>query len=373
MPGSTFGKYFRVTTWGESHGPALGCVVDGCPAGLPLSEADLQPYLDRRKPGTSAVTTSRKEEDLVEILSGVFEGKTTGAPISLMIRNTSQRSGDYGNLADTYRPGHADYTFDRKYGIRDYRGGGRSSGRETAARVAAGAIAMQLLNTLGISLYAGTVAIGPVRMSAEKLAACRREDFIRARENAVVMPDAEMAKEAAAYIETCRMQRDSAGGIVECRIDGVPAGLGETVFDKLDALLGQALFSIGAVKAVEIGDGVQVVGQKGSENNDPIRRKDGKTVFDSNHAGGILGGMSNGDRIVVKAHFKPTPSIYQPQDTIKKDGSETVLEIVGRHDPVVAPRAVVVVEAMCALTLADLLLANMGARIEYLRKIYADA
>ena len=370
MPGSTFGKQFRVTTWGESHGPALGCVIDGCPAGLSLSEADIQPYLARRKPGTSAATTQRKEDDLVEILSGVFDGVTTGAPISLMIRNTSQRSGDYGNLADTYRPGHADYTFDQKYGIRDYRGGGRSSGRETAARVAAGAVAIKILCQLGISVYAGTTAIGPIRLSEDQLAALTPEDFAAARNNAVGMPDAALAKQALAYIDACRMERDSVGGIVECRIDGAPAGLGETVFDKLDALLGQALFSIGAVKAVEIGDGTKVAERKGSENNDRIRMQDGCASFVTNHAGGILGGMSNGDQIIARAYFKPTPSIYQPQDTIRKDGSETVLEIAGRHDPVVVPRAVVVVEAMCALTLCDLLLANMGARMDHLEKIY---
>ena len=370
MPGSTFGKYFRVTTWGESHGPALGCVIDGCPAGLALSEDDLQPFLARRKPGTSAATTQRKEDDLVEILSGVFEGVTTGAPISLMIRNTSQRSGDYGNLADTYRPGHADYTFDQKYGIRDYRGGGRSSGRETAARVAAGAVAIKILAQLGINVYAGTTAIGPVQLSKEQLDALTPEDFVSGHSNAVGMPDAAMAEQAMKYIEDCRMQRDSVGGVVECRIDGAPAGLGETVFDKLDALLGQALFSIGAVKAVEVGDGIAVATRKGSENNDKIRSKDGRADFQTNHAGGILGGMSNGDRIVVRAYFKPTPSIYQPQETIKKDGSETVLEIAGRHDPVVVPRAIVVVESMCALTIVDLLLANMGARMENLEKLY---
>ena len=370
MPGSTIGKYFRVTTWGESHGPALGCVIDGCPAGLELCEEDIQPYLVRRKPGTSAATTQRKEDDLVEILSGVFEGKTTGAPISLMIRNTSQRSGDYGNLADTYRPGHADYTFDQKYGIRDYRGGGRSSGRETAARVAAGAVAIKILRNLSISVYAGTTAIGPVALSPEQLDTLTEADFITARSNAVGMPDAASAEQAMNYIEECRMQRDSVGGVVECRIDGAPAGLGETVFDKLDALLGQALFSIGAVKAVEVGDGIAVATRKGSENNDKIRCKNGKAAFESNHAGGILGGMSNGDQIRVRAYFKPTPSIYQPQETIKKDGTETVLEIAGRHDPVVVPRAVVVVEAMCALTLTDLLIANMGAKMSNLEKLY---
>ena len=260
MSQSSFGKRFKVTTWGESHGKALGAVVDGCPAGLSLSEEDIQKYLDRRKPGQSRYTTARKEGDLVEILSGTFEGKTTGTPISLMIRNTDQRSRDYGNIAYSYRPGHADYTFDQKYGFRDYRGGGRSSARETAARVAAGAIAACLLEQLGISFCTYTKSIGPVEI----------QNFYQEEiwNNPVYMPDAEAASKAQAYLEECLSRKDSAGGVIEGRIYGVPAGLGDPVFVKLDAVLAQALMSIGAVKAVEIGDGIAVGKMNGSTNND---------------------------------------------------------------------------------------------------------
>ena len=364
MAGSTFGKHFTVTTWGESHGPALGAVVDGCPAGLPLCEEDIQIYLDRRKPGTSAVTTARKEDDAVRILSGVFDGKTTGTPISLFIENTSQHSKDYGNIAVTYRPGHADYTFDAKYGFRDYRGGGRSSGRETAARVAAGAIAIKILNQLGIQINAYTRSIGDIEINDTSF------DLSYARTSPVCMPDPEAEKLALEYIAKCRSEKDSVGGCIECTIEHVPAGIGEPVFDKLDAALGKALFSIGAVKAVEIGAGIEASKMRGSDNNDPIRMENGRVAFQSNHAGGTLGGISSGEPILLRAYVKPTPSIYQPQETITNDHENTVLEIAGRHDPVIVPRAVVVVESMCALTLLDLMLANMGAKMEHLTKIY---
>ncbi len=366
MPGSTFGNLFRVTTWGESHGPALGCVIDGCPAGVLLSEEDIQPFMDRRKPGTSAVTTQRAEADRVEILSGVFEGKTTGAPISIMIRNTSQHSGDYDELKELYRPGHADYTFDAKYGFRDHRGGGRSSGRETAARVAAGAVAMKILNSLGTEIKAYTHSIGNVSISAVK-------DMDERLKNPVCMPDKEAAERALAYMEECRKKCDSAGGIAECRVSGLPAGLGEPVFDKLDAMLGHALFSIGAVKAVEIGDGVAVTSVYGSENNDGMHMEDGRPVFETNHAGGILGGISNGNEIFLRVHFKPTPSIYSSQHTVNRKGEDVELAIKGRHDPVVVPRAVVVVECMTALTLADSLLMNMSAKMEGIERFYLKA
>ena len=362
MSGSTFGNIFRVTTWGESHGPALGCVIDGCPAGLKLSEEDIQPYMDRRKPGTSAVTTQRNEADKVEILSGVFEGYTTGCPISIMIRNTSQHSSDYGNLADTYRPGHADYCFDMKYGTRDYRGGGRSSGRETAARVAAGAVAVKMLKELGISINAYTAAIGDVHIKKHDLNECPR--------NVVYMPDAEAAAKAFDLIEQCRKAKDSVGGIVECVIKGAPAGLGEPVFDKLDACLGSALFSIGAVKAVEIGDGINVTSGHGSDNNDAMHMENGHVSFDTNHAGGILGGISNGNDISMRVHFKPTPSIFREQKTVNKKGEDVSLTISGRHDPVVVPRAVVVVECMSALVMADALLKNMCSKMDNIRKVY---
>ena len=362
MNKSSFGNYFTVTTWGESHGKALGAVVDGCPAGLSLCEEDIQKFLDRRKPGQSRYTTARKEGDLVEILSGVFDGRTTGTPISLMVRNTDQRSRDYGNIACSYRPGHADYTFDAKYGFRDYRGGGRSSGRETIGRVAAGAIASRILETLGISFCTYTKSIGPVEITDFDA-----EEITR---NAFYMPDAGAASAAGAYLEECMKNQDSAGGIIECRIKNVPAGLGNPVFEKLDAVLAQAVMSIGAVKAVEIGDGFHVSGMKGSEDNDGFHTENGRITKTSNHAGGIMGGMSDGSEIILRAAVKPTPSISQPQNTVTKDGSELSLEIRGRHDPVIVPRAVVVVESMCALAITDALFSNMTSRMDSIQRFY---
>ena len=362
MAGNTFGKIFRITTWGESHGKALGVVVDGVPAGLPVSEADIQAFLDRRKPGGSRFSTPRKEADAVQILSGVFEGKATGTPISLLIPNTSQRSADYSEIASYYRPGHADYTFDQKYGFRDYRGGGRSSGRETAGRVAAGAIASLLLSQLGIRVCAYTKSIGPVF--------CERFCEEEIRNNPLCMPDAQAACRAEAYLEECIKRQDSSGGVVECFADGVPAGLGDPVFDKLDAALAGAVMSIGAVKAVEIGDGTAVSRARGSENNDPFRMRDGHVEKETNHAGGILGGISDGSRILLRAHIKPTPSVFSEQRTVNRDGEDITIRIKGRHDPVIVPRAVVVVEAMTALVLADALLSNMGARLDGVREFY---
>ena len=362
MNKSSFGNHFTVTTWGESHGKALGAVIDGCPAGLSLNEEDIQKFLDRRKPGQSRYTTARKEGDLVEILSGVFEGKTTGTPISLMVRNTDQRSRDYGNLAYSYRPGHADFTFDAKYGFRDYRGGGRSSGRETIGRVAAGAIASRILETLGISFCTYTKSIGPVEITDFDA-----EEITR---NAFYMPDASAASAAGAYLEECMKNQDSAGGVIECRIKNVPAGLGNPVFEKLDAVLAQAVMSIGAVKAVEIGDGFQVSRMKGSEDNDGFHTENGQITKTSNHAGGIMGGMSDGSEIILRAAVKPTPSISQPQNTVTKDGSELSLEIRGRHDPVIVPRAVVVVESMCALAITDALFSNMTSRMDSIQRFY---
>ncbi|MCR5012708.1 MAG: chorismate synthase [Lachnospiraceae bacterium] len=375
MAGSTFGKNFRVTTWGESHGPALGAVIDGCPAGLPLSEEDIQKYLDRRKPGTSALTTSRSESDRVEILSGVYEGMTTGCPISLMIRNTSQHSKDYGNLKTTFRPGHADLCLDEKYGVRDYRGGGRSSGRETAARVAAGAIAAKALETLGIEIHAVTASIGNVSVPSELLEVLNNESLKTAYSLHSVMPDRSLDDAVTELITKCREEKDSVGGSIYCTVTGMPIGIGEPVFDKLDATLSHAIFSIGAVKAVEIGDGIAVAKLNGSENNDKIRTEtDGSVSFETNHAGGILGGMSCSAPIKIRAYFKPTPSIYRTQDTIakKENGTfeNTELNIEGRHDPVIVPRAVVVVECMTAITIFDALLENMGAKMEHLKKIY---
>ena len=362
MNKSSFGNHFTVTTWGESHGKALGAVVDGCPAGLSLNEEDIQKFLDRRKPGQSRYTTTRKEGDLVEILSGVFEGKTTGTPISLIVRNTDQRSRDYGNIAYTYRPGHADFTFDAKYGFRDYRGGGRSSGRETIGRVAAGAIAAKILETLGISFYTYTKSIGSVKIESF--------DAEEISKNAFYMPDAKAAEAAGAYLEECMKNQDSAGGIIECRIKNVPAGLGNPVFEKLDAVLAEAVMSIGAVKAVEIGDGIQVSAMKGSEDNDGFHMENGQITKNSNHAGGIMGGMSDGSEIILRAAIKPTPSISQPQNTITDSGEENSLEIHGRHDPVIVPRAVVVVESMCALAIVDALFSNMTSQMDRIKEFY---
>ena len=376
MAGSTLGNIFKITTWGESHGKALGTVIDGCPAGLLLCERDIQVYLDRRKPGQSAITTPRKESDQVEILSGVFEGKTTGAPISLLIRNTSQKSSDYSEIASYYRPGHADYTFDAKYGFRDYTGGGRSSGRETAARVAAGAVALKILKEMGITVAAYTKSIGPVSID---MARFDREAVFR---TATCMPDTQADQAAAAYLKECMMKKDACGGVIECIVYGLPAGVGDPVFEKLDACLAKAVMSIGAVKAVEIGDGVSVSTAAGSKNNDaffcdkdvrcmapsqtglPVQKK-------TNHAGGILGGISDGSRLVLRAHVKPTPSIFAPQETVNKEGENILIEIKGRHDPVIVPRAVVVVEAMTALTLLDACMMNMTARLDYLKDFYS--
>lgn len=358
MAGSTFGEVFRITTWGESHGKAIGVTIDGCPAGLALCEEDIQKYLDRRKPGQSRYTTARKEGDLVEILSGVFEGKTTGTPISLMIRNQDQRSKDYSAIMDVYRPGHADYGFDAKYGFRDYRGGGRSSGRETAARVAAGAVACRLLEQFGITVTAYTKSIGDFEIDPERF------DLAERNNNRLYMPDAVMAAEAAEYLERLMAETDSAGGVVECVISGVPVGIGEPVFDKLDAMLAQAVMSIGAVKGFEIGDGFAASKRRGSQNNDAFCiDENGKMKKMTNHSGGILGGISDGSDIVLRAAFKPTASIAREQHTVNRNGENVKINIKGRHDPIIVPRAVVVVECMAALTIADLLLRNRSARI----------
>ena len=364
MSGSSFGKLFKITTWGESHGKALGVVIDGCPAGLPLSEEDIQIFLDRRKPGKTKISTPRKEDDKVEILSGVFEGKTTGTPISLIVNNTSQRSSDYSEIASYYRPGHADYTFDAKYGFRDYRGGGRSSARETIGRVAAGAIASKILNTLGITLMAYTKSIGPITIDENSFNPQAILD------TPTCMPDYEASMKAEEYLAECMKDFDSAGGVIECKIEGCPAGIGEPVFDKLDSDIAKAIMSIGAVKAVEIGDGIQVSTRKGSENNDAFTMRGDKVSKSTNHAGGILGGISDGSTIIFRAHIKPTPSIFKKQQTVNNKGENIEIEIKGRHDPVVVPRAVVVVEAMAAITLLDAMLANMGSRMENMQRIY---
>ena len=364
MAGSTFGNRISITTWGESHGAALGVVVDGFPAGLKLCAEDIQRYLDRRKPEQSKFTTARAEGDEVEILSGVFEGHTTGTPISLMVRNKDQHSTDYGDIATAFRPGHADYGFYEKFGRRDYRGGGRSSGRETIGRVAAGAICAKLLKELGIEVFAYTKSIGDITISDFELG--YRD------QNPLAMPDSKAADEAADFLAACMLNNDSAGGVIECVITGVPAGIGEPVFDKLDAKLAQAVVSIGAVKGVEIGDGFKASKNVGSLNNDAYAMGCDKVVKTSNHSGGILGGISDGDDIIVRAAVKPTPSISQVQHTVNEAGEEIDIEIHGRHDPIIVPRAVVVVEAMCAITVCDALLSHMTDRVDYIKEFYKN-
>ena len=336
MSGSTYGTIFRITTWGESHGAGVGVVVDGCPAGLSLTEADIQVFLDRRKPGTSRYSTPRKEGDQVEILSGVFEGKTTGTPISLLVRNTSQRSADYSEIASYYRPGHADMTYDMKYGFRDYRGGGRSSGRETIGRVAAGAIAVKILNSLGLQLFTYTRSIGPVKIHPERF------QIEETSLNPLCMPDAAAAQEASEYLDGLMKESDSAGGVIECIIRGMKPGVGDPAFEKLNANLGKAILSIGAVKGFEIGDGFAVARARGSQNNDPYAyTSDGTLEKLANHSGGILGGISDGSDIIFRAAIKPTPSISMEQDTVNKSGENIRVRIKGRHDPIIVPRAVV--------------------------------
>ncbi len=363
--GSGFGNLFRVTTWGESHGKGVGVVVDGCPAGLALCEEDIQIYLNRRKPGTSRFTTPRKEDDCVEILSGVFEGKTTGTPISMVVFNKTQRSKDYSEIASYYRPGHADYTYDCKYGFRDYTGGGRSSGRETIGRVAAGAIAAKMLQEMGITVDAYTKSIGPVGISYEKF------DLEQRFENEVCMPDETAAAAASEYLVKCMESQNSSGGVIECRINGVPAGLGEPCFEKLSANLGKAILSIGAVKGFEIGDGFAVAESTGLSNNDAFYyNNEGALGKKTNHAGGILGGISDGSEIIFRAAVKPTPSIFASQETVNKSGENISVNIKGRHDPVIVPRAVVVVECMAAMTVLDALLVNMSAKVDNIKAFY---
>lgn len=364
MSGSSFGKQFTLTTWGESHGAALGAVIDGCPAGLSLTEADIQVFLDRRKPGQSKYATKRQESDLVSILSGVFEDKTTGTPISCLVRNTSQRSGDYSEIASYYRPGHADYTYDQKYGFRDYRGGGRSSGRETIGRVIAGAIASKICRQLGISVTAYTKSIGPVTADLSRF---DQEEILH---NPVCMPDALAAAKAASYLEECIREENSAGGIIECIIKGMPIGIGDPVFEKISSNLAKAVMSIGAVKGFEIGEGFHVAAMTGSENNDSFYNDDGKIEKLTNHSGGILGGISDGSDIVFRAAIKPTPSISRKQHTVNQSKAEIEISIHGRHDPVIVPRAVVVVESMAAVAIVDGLISNLGSQMNTLNRFY---
>ena len=358
MSHNTFGHLFRVTTWGESHGPAVGCVVDGCPPGIPLTEADVQPWLDRRKPGGSRFVTQRRESDAVRILSGTFDDGagpvTTGTPISLMIENEDARSKDYGEIARAYRPGHADFTYDAKYGVRDFRGGGRSSARETATRVAAGAIARKVLGD-GVTIRAGVTQLGPHRIAEEAI------DLGAVYENPLFAASADAVAAWSDYLDGVRKAGSSIGAVVSLEVTGVPAGWGAPLYGKLDAELAAALMSINAVKGVEIGAGFASAELSGEDNADEMRiGPDGRPVFLSNRAGGVLGGISTGQPITARVAFKPTSSILTPRRSVTRDGQETDLRTVGRHDPCVALRGVPVVEAMAACVLADALLRHRG-------------
>ena len=357
---STYGTLFKISTFGESHGAAIGVVIDGCPAGLAFDTDFIQHELDRRKPGQSRITTQRREADEFEVLSGVFEGYTQGTPIALVIRNTDQRSKDYGHISEQFRPSHADYTYQTKYGSRDYRGGGRSSARETAARVAAGAIAKLLLGQAGIQITAYVSQVGKLKL--EK--AYSQLNLALAEENAVRCPDAETAEQMFQYIDGIRKQGDSVGGIVDCVVTGLPAGLGEPVFDKLHAELGKAMLSINAVKGFEYGSGFAGVEQLGSEHNDEFYTdENGRVRTKTNQSGGIQGGISNGEDVYFRTAFKPVATIMQDQDSVDVNGQPVTVSGKGRHDPCVVPRAVPIVEAMAALVLIDMYLRNKAAKV----------
>jgi chorismate synthase len=355
MAGNSFGNIFKVTTFGESHGPAMGCIIDGVPAGLELSESDIQKDLDRRKPGQSSITTQRQEADQVEILSGVFEGKATGTPLALVVRNKDQRSQDYSNIKNVFRPGHADYTYFQKFGIYDYRGGGRSSGRETTARVAAGAVAKKILALYNVNITAYTLAVGSVSAKSINLSVIEK--------NPVRAPDYQAAEEMVKAITAAKDKGDSLGGIVETLIRGCPAGLGDPVFDKLEARLAAAIMSIGAIKGVEFGSGFKAAQMTGSEHNDEPVVEGDQVRTKHNFAGGISGGISTGEDIVFRLAIKPPSSIAKKQLAATKDLGLTPLEIQGRHDPCLCPRIVPVVEAMAALVIVDAVLLQKTVRL----------
>ena len=355
---NSFGQKLRFSTFGESHGTALGCILDGVPAGLKIDEEYIQSELDRRKPGKSEFETARKEADKVEILSGVFEGLSTGTPIAMVIYNTNQKSKDYSNIKDVFRPGHADFTYFHKYGIRDYRGGGRSSARETAARVAAGAIAKLMLDTLGVSILSGISEVAGVKSNSF--------DYESAKQSLIYALDASVEQAQKDVILQAKNQHDSVGGVARVLIQGTPVGLGQPLYYKLDGVLADAMMGINAVKAVEIGDGVLSASSYGSQNNDAIR----SNGFETNHAGGILGGISNGEDIIMNVYFKPTPSIFKEQHTVNTENEELDFSLKGRHDPCVAIRGTVVCESMAALVIADMLLLNMGSSMSGVEKYY---
>ncbi len=356
--GNSYGRLFRITTFGESHGPAIGVVIDGCPAGVDIDEAFIQSELDRRRPGQSKITTQRKEDDVFKILSGVFEGKTTGAPIAIVIENQDQRSKDYSHLENTFRPSHADFTYQEKYGIRDYRGGGRSSARETAARVAAGAVAKLLLDEYGVQIFAFVSQVGDL-----KAPHYTQLDLTKTEDTIVRCPDEATAAKMIALIDSVRLERDTIGGSVTCVIKNTPVGLGEPVFDKLHAELGKAMLSINAVKGFEYGSGFEGIKLRGSQHNDEFINEGGKIRTKTNHSGGIQGGISNGEDIYFNVAFKPVATIMQDQQSVDKDGKEVIVSGKGRHDPCVLPRAVPIVEAMAALVIADFVLMARGAKV----------
>ena len=353
-----YGTLFKISTFGESHGPAIGVVIDGCPAGLEIEEAFIQSELDRRKPGQSKITTQRKEDDTFKILSGVFEGKSTGTPIAIVIENQDQRSKDYSHIADTFRPSHADYTYEVKYGNRDYRGGGRSSARETAARVAAGAIAKMLLKQSGIAINAFVSQVGEL-----KAPHYTQLDLSKTEDNIIRCPDSVTAEKMIALIDQIRLERDTIGGIVTCVIKNTPVGLGEPVFDKLHAELGKAMLSINAVKGFEYGSGFDGIKLRGSQHNDEFYNDGGRVRTKTNHSGGVQGGISNGEDIYFNVAFKPVATIMQDQASVDKQGNEATVSGKGRHDPCVVPRAVPIVEAMAALVLADFVLRGRVAKV----------
>lgn len=354
MAGNSFGKMFKLTTFGESHGVAIGGVIDGCPAGLEIDLESVQNDLNRRRPGQSAIVTQRKEPDTVEFLSGIFEGRSTGTPIGFIIKNANQKSKDYSHIQDTYRPSHADYTYDEKYGVRDYRGGGRSSARETACRVVAGSVAKQILQKVSFNAFVSSVGKIELQKDYSEL------DFSEIEKNPVRCPDPELAKEMEAYIKEVRADGDTVGGTVQCVIKNLPKGLGEPVFDKLHAELGKAMLSINAVKGFEYGSGFEGTKMRGSEHNDHFN-KDGSTQ--TNLSGGIQGGISNGMDIYFKVAFKPVATLMQKQQTINSKGEEVEMQGKGRHDPCVVPRAVPIVESMAALVIADFFLQNKSSKI----------
>jgi chorismate synthase len=355
---NSYGTLFKISTFGESHGPAIGVIIDGCPAGLAIDETFIQSELSRRKPGQSKITTQRKEDDIFKILSGVFEGQSTGAPIALVIENQDQRSKDYSHIQNTFRPSHADFTYESKYGVRDYRGGGRSSARETAARVAAGAIAKLLLKKSGVEINAFVSKVGDL-----KAPPYTQLDLSKTEDNIVRCPDAATAEKMIALIDQVRLDRDTIGGVVTCVIKNTPVGLGEPVFDKLHAELGKAMLSINAVKGFEYGSGFEGVQLRGSQHNDEFFNDGGRIRTKTNHSGGVQGGISNGEDIYFNVAFKPVATIMQDQPSVDKDGNDATVSGKGRHDPCVVPRAVPIVEAMAALVLADFLLRSKTARL----------